>query len=78
MLTHASPSVWGVAGGAHRATVDSEILAYAVLDTLAKPIFGLILLLNLRRVPETNIDLGGWWSHGLSSEGQIRLGDDAA
>jgi len=27
-------------------------------------------------MPETNIDLGGFWSHGFNSEGNIRVGDD--
>lgn len=51
-------------------------MAYAVLDVLAKPVFGLWLLLSHRSVPETNVELGGWWAHGLSNEGRIRIGDD--
>jgi bacteriorhodopsin len=37
-------SVWGVAKGARIADVDAEIIAYAVLDVLAKPVFGFWLL----------------------------------
>lgn len=69
-------SVWGVADGARKASVDTEIVLYAILDILAKPVFGLWLLLSHRRIPETNIEVGGYWSHGLSAEGRIRLNDD--
>jgi bacteriorhodopsin len=37
-------SVWGVASGAHIASVDTEIIVYAVLDVLAKPVFGFWLI----------------------------------
>ena len=56
--------------------VDEEIISYAVLDILAKPIFGAWLLFTHASMPETNVDIGGFWSHGLGSEGQIRVGDD--
>lgn len=76
LLWTAYPIVWGIADGARIASVDQEILAYAVLDVLAKPVFGLWLLLTHANLPETNIELGGFWSNGLSSEGTIRVGDD--
>jgi len=70
------PIVWGVADGSRNMTVDNEIIAYAVLDILAKPVFGAWLLFTHMSMPETNIDLGGFWAHGLGSEGSIRVGDD--
>ncbi|WPG98112.1 Hypothetical protein R9X50_00089800 [Acrodontium crateriforme] len=70
------PIVWGVADGSRKLGVDEEIIAYAVLDVLAKPVFGLWLLWTHASIPETNIDLGGFWTHGLSSEGALRVGDD--
>lgn len=72
----AYPVIWGIADGSRILSVDGEIIAYAVLDILAKPIFGAWLLLAHSRIPETVIDLGGFWAHGLSSEGRIRVGDD--
>lgn len=42
MLTQAS--IWGVADGARIASVDAEIVSYAVLDVLAKAVFGFWLL----------------------------------
>jgi hypothetical protein len=27
-------------------------------------------------MPETNIELSGFWTNGFSSEGSIRVGDD--
>lgn len=55
--------------------MDKEILAYAILDVLAKAGFGVWLLLSLRRVPEANVELDGYWSNGVSSQGRIRIGD---
>lgn len=76
ILWTAYPIIWGIADGSRILSVDAEIIAYAVLDILAKPVFGLWLLLTHTRMPETNVDIGGFWSHGLSSEGRIRVGDD--
>ena len=59
-------------------SVDAEIIAYAVLDVLAKPIFGIWLLVMHANIPETNIDLGGFWTYGLGGEGSVRLEEDGA
>lgn len=56
--------------------VDQEIIAYAVLDILAKPVFGAWLLFTHQSIPETNVEIGGWWSEGAGSTGAIRVGDD--
>lgn len=56
--------------------MNSEVIAYAVLDILAKPVFGIWLLVTHMRMPETNIELGGFWSYGLGREGVVRLVDD--
>jgi bacteriorhodopsin len=78
VLWTAYPIVWGFADGARRVGVDAEILIYAVLDISAKVGFGTWLLIAHRQIPETNVDLGGYWAHGLGSEGRIRLDDDDA
>ncbi|KAK4507896.1 hypothetical protein PRZ48_001631 [Zasmidium cellare] len=70
------PIIWGIADGSRHMNVDEEIIAYAVLDILAKPIFGAWLLFTHVSMPETNVDLGGFWSHGITGEGAIRVGDD--
>jgi len=72
----AYPIVWGIADGSRRLSVDGEIVAYAVLDILAKPVFGTWLLMTHAKLPETNVELGGFWSNGLGGEGSVRLGDD--
>jgi bacteriorhodopsin len=57
-------------------SVDAEIISYAVLDVLAKGVFGFWLLLAHRRVKETNVEVNGYWSEGLTAgEGRIRLLD---
>jgi len=68
------PVVWGLGDGARVLSVDSEILAYAVLDVLAKPVFGFWLLVTHARSDSTSI--GGFWAHGLANEGALRLDDD--
>lgn len=69
------PIVWGIAEGAHKVTVDGEIIAYAVLDVLAKGVFGFWLLLTHDSMARTSPTIGGFWAHGLSSEGTLRVGD---
>ncbi|KAG9234667.1 putative opsin-1 [Amylocarpus encephaloides] len=70
------PIVWGVGDGARKWSVDSEIIAYAILDVLAKPVFGFWLLFTHASTTATTVD--GWWSNGLGSEGSIRIDDDGA
>ncbi|POS84835.1 hypothetical protein EPUL_005816, partial [Erysiphe pulchra] len=63
------PIVWGIGDGARQWSVDSEIVAYAILDVLAKPVFGFWLLVAHGRNAES---IEGFWTHGLSSEGALR------
>jgi len=70
------PIIWGIADGSRKLNVDEEIIAYAVLDILAKPVFGAWLLFTHSSIPETNVEIGGFWANGLGSEGQIRVGDE--
>ncbi|PMD17062.1 putative opsin-1 [Hyaloscypha hepaticicola] len=67
------PIVWGIGDGARKWSVDAEIIAYAILDVLAKPVFGFWLLFAHGR-NATAIE--GFWSHGLEGEGALRVGDD--
>lgn len=70
----AYPVVWAFGDGSRILSVDGEIIAYAVLDILAKPVFGFWLLIVHARSSATSV--GGFWSHGLASEGALRLEDD--
>lgn len=70
------PIVWGVSEGAHYIDVDSEILAYAVLDVLTKPFFGFWLLFTHDAMAESSITVEGFWANGLANEGAIRVSDD--
>lgn len=69
------PIVWGVADGSRIASVDSEIIAYAVLDVLAKPVFGFWLLFTHDAMSGT-ASLEGFWANGMAKDGAIRVGDD--
>jgi len=70
------PIIWGVADGSRNVTVDAEIIAYAVLDVLAKPVFGFWLLFTHDAMTESSLSLEGFWAHGLTKDGAIRVGDD--
>ncbi|KAI9715290.1 MAG: hypothetical protein M1812_006101 [Candelaria pacifica] len=70
------PIIWGIGEGSNTVNVDGEILAYAILDILAKPVFGFWLLFTHGRLDSTHYKLDGFWSHGLATEGSIRVGDD--
>jgi len=76
ILWVAYPIVWALADGTRHLSVNGEIIAYAVLDVLAKGVFGAWLLFTHRQLPESQVSAGGFWAHGLSSEGTIRVGDD--
>jgi len=69
------PIIWGIADGARIADVDAEIVGYAVLDVLAKPVFGFWLLFTHDAMSGT-ASIGGFWSDGLPNEGAIRVGED--
>jgi len=69
------PVVWGISDGARKWSVDAEVIAYAVLDILAKPVFGFWLLFAHAKSASA---IDGFWSNGLSSEGALRLEDDDA
>lgn len=47
-------------------SVDQEIGFYAVLDVLAKGVFGLWLLTGHQNIPEAAVPLHGWWINGFA------------
>ncbi|KAG0646604.1 Opsin-1 [Hyphodiscus hymeniophilus] len=69
------PIVWGISDGARKWSVDAEIIAYAILDVLAKPVFGFWLLFAHGKNASS---IEGFWAHGLTGEGNVRLEDDEA
>lgn len=75
LLWTAYPIVWGIANGAHRVNVDGEIIVYAVLDVLAKGVFGFWLLLTHDKMARMLPAVDGFWSHGISHDGSIRVGE---
>jgi len=67
--------VWAVAEGTRKWSVDAEVIAYAVLDVLAKPVFAFWLIFAHSK---KTLSLDGFWSHGLATEGAVRLEDEEA
>jgi len=70
------PIIWGVADGSRIVGLDAEIIAYAVLDVLAKPVFGFWLLFTHDSMASTSPSLEGFWTNGFGGAGSIRVGDD--
>lgn len=70
------PIVWAVADGARIVNINGEIIAYAILDILAKPVFGFWLLTTHDKNSQSSLSVDGFWAHGASSEGALRVGDD--
>ncbi|KAH6957933.1 hypothetical protein BKA56DRAFT_637772 [Ilyonectria sp. MPI-CAGE-AT-0026] len=68
--------VWGVAAGAKKTSVDTEIITYGVLDVLSKAVLGFWLLFASRKYRETTTEVGGYWSYGFGTEGRIRIGQN--
>jgi bacteriorhodopsin len=66
-------SIWGVADGARIVGVDGEIIAYAVLDLLAKPVFGFWLLTTHDKNASSSPSVEGFWAYGASNEGTLRV-----
>ncbi|CAD6500301.1 BgTH12-07481 [Blumeria graminis f. sp. triticale] len=65
--------VWALGDCSHTYGVNTEIVAFAVLDILTKPVFGFWLLIAHGR---NSGSLDGFWSSGLSTEGAIQIGED--
>lgn len=57
--------------------VDAEVVCYAILDVLAKPIFGFWLLTTHDKMSRNTASIEGFWAYGLTQEGAIRVGDGA-
>jgi len=70
------PIIWGIADGGRKVGLDAEIIAYAVLDVLAKPVFGFWLLFTHDSMSSTSPSVEGFWSNGFGGQGSIRVGDD--
>jgi len=69
--------IWALSYGSRRLSVNHEVLIFGILDILAKPIFGVWLLLAHRRTPANAVHLDGVWSEGFGHrEGILRVGDD--
>lgn len=71
------PIIWGIADGARLVGVDAEIVSYAVLDVLAKPVFGFWLLFTHDSMASTTPSVEGFWANGFGEgQGTIRVGED--
>jgi len=67
ILWTAYPIVWALAEGSNYMTSDSEVICYAVLDILAKPIFGAALLIAQSTISEAGVSLSAFWTEPIGS-----------
>jgi len=63
------PIVWGISHGARKWSVNAEIIAYAILDILAEPVFGFWLFFAHGKNADV---IDGFWAHVLVREVTIR------
>ncbi|KAJ5557985.1 hypothetical protein N7535_009477 [Penicillium sp. DV-2018c] len=59
-----------------RLSVDAETILFAVLDVFTQGILGYWLLLAHDSSSGFNLHTEGFWSHGVSNEGAIRITDE--
>ncbi|KAJ6264684.1 hypothetical protein Dda_0833 [Drechslerella dactyloides] len=68
--------IWGVSDLSRKLSPDGEVIAYGILDILAKPIFGLWLLFSYRKSSDAEVHVDGAWAEGFGQrEGLLRVGD---
>ncbi|KAH8690082.1 putative opsin [Talaromyces proteolyticus] len=60
---------------AHKISVDAEVVAWAVHDILTQGIFGYWLILAHDKKDAGQLVVDGFWAHGVSPEGVIRVGE---
>jgi bacteriorhodopsin len=68
--------IWTISHNMRILSVDGEVIAYAVLDVLALGLFGGWLLITHRANSDIHVDIDGFWDHGFSTEGRIRIRED--
>ncbi|KAF3906308.1 Opsin-1 [Dactylellina cionopaga] len=68
--------IWGVSDIGRSLSPDGLTVAFAILDILAKPVFGVWLLLSNEKVSGAPVQVDGVWSEGFGHrEGLLRVGD---
>ncbi|KAK2767719.1 hypothetical protein FQN54_003877 [Arachnomyces sp. PD_36] len=70
------PIIWAAGTLARKISVDSEIIVFLILDVLSQGIFGYWILFAHDRSPALAVPVDGFWSNGLTGEGEIRVGED--
>jgi bacteriorhodopsin len=75
LITALYPIILAASPLAHKVNLDAEVVAWALLDILTQAVFGYWLLLTHDNQESTALYIDGFWAHGLSAEGAIRVGD---
>ncbi|KAL1977499.1 hypothetical protein VTN31DRAFT_358 [Thermomyces dupontii] len=60
---------------ARKISVDAEIILFAIVDVLTQGLMGFWLIVG-HDSSEAQISVDGFWAHGYSPEGTIRVGDN--
>jgi len=61
---------------ARAVSVDAEVVGYGILDILLQGILGAWLLVGFNRLGSVNVEVDGFWSHGVGNEGAIRIAEE--
>lgn len=68
--------IWGVSDLGRSLSPNKVTLAYAVLDVLAKPVFGFWLLFGQGKANDSHLKVDGTWTEGFGQrEGLLRVGE---
>lgn len=68
--------IWGVSDLGRSLSPNKVTLAYAVLDVLAKPVFGFWLLFSQGKANKSHLNVDGTWTEGFGQrEGLLRVGE---
>ncbi|KAI9781621.1 MAG: hypothetical protein M1839_005838 [Geoglossum umbratile] len=72
------PIITAIAAHTTALTVTGEVVAYAILDLLAKVVFGFWLLWGVAKEPRCGVLVGGEWVEGVGyrEEGGLRVGGE--
>ncbi|PGH28041.1 hypothetical protein AJ80_00296 [Polytolypa hystricis UAMH7299] len=70
------PIIWAASANARRMSIDAEIIVYAILDILLQGVFGYWLLVSHDVTSSISLNSEGFWAHGTSGEGGIRVGEE--
>lgn len=78
VVATAYPLIWSISTGSRQISVNTEVIAYIVIDFLVKVVGSAWILVAVSRLSELGILVQGFWSDGskIASQGRIRVDEE--